>query len=343
MKTKRSKIIFFSLIGLALIVLILIFTAHPKHPLKVNVSDIEVNIEVQRFDQDLFSDYESIELHAQDLENQYPYFFPLFTQQIIKIGHSGSKSFHQYLDAFITDYTVEQAKNAVSDEFDDVSDIEKELTNAFKHLLYYFPEYEVPKVNTFIAGFNHSVVTTDKLIGLGLDKYLGAECEFYHMMKIPQYAAKNMRREMIPVDCMSAYAEMEFPNTDSTDYLVYNMIYQGKILYFLDAMYPEMPDYLKIGFTEEQIAYCQHFEAHMWEHFVSENLLFSTDYLQQRKFLGDAPFTAAFGNDSPGRAAVWIGWQIVRAYAKENKLDLPELMQETDFQKILNLSYYDPN
>lgn len=342
MKTKRSKIVFFSLLGIALIVGVWYFVTNPKNPLNVDVSDIELDIEVQRFDKDLFADYESIELHVQNLENSYPYFFPLFTQQIISIGYSGSKSFNEYLDAFISDYNVAQASEAVFDEFQTVSDVELELNKAFKHVLYYFPEYQAPKVITFIAGFNHSVVTTDKLIGIGLDKYLGAECEFYHMMKIPQYAAKNMRREMIPVDCMSAWAEMEFPNTDSTDYLAYNMIYQGKILYFLDAVYPEMSDHLKIGFLEEEISYCQHFEPHMWEYLVSENLLFSTDYLQQRKFLGDAPFTAAFGNDSPGKAAAWIGWQIVRAYARENKVDLSEVMQETDFQKILNLSYYDP-
>jgi hypothetical protein len=342
MKTTRSKIIFFLLILIGILAFLWYLFTNPKNPFKIDVSDVQANIEVQRFDKDLFSDYESIDLHTQHLENQYPDFFPLFTQQIIKIGHSGNKSFNEYLDAFITDYTVTQARDAVFDEFHDVSDIETELNGAFKHFIYYFPEYDAPKVVTFIAGFNHSVVTTDKLIGIGLDKYLGAECEFYHMMKIPQYAAKNMRREMIPVDCMSAWAEMEFPNTDSTDYLAYNMIYQGKLLYFLDAMFPNMPDYQKIGFTDEEITYCQHFEAHMWEYLVSENLLFSTDYLQQRKFLGDAPFTSAFGNDSPGRAAAWIGWQIVRAYAKENKLDVPDVMQETNYQKILNLSYYDP-
>jgi hypothetical protein len=279
---------------------------------------------------------------VKELEAKYPEFFPLFTQQIIKIGHIGNKSFNEYLDAFITDYSVNQAKEAVFKEYQDMSTIETVLNDGFKHFLYYFPNYEAPEVITFIAGFNHSIVTTEKVIGIGLDKYLGAECEFYHMMKIPTYAAKNMSREMIPVDCMSAWAEMEFPNTDSTDYLVYQMIYHGKILYFLDAMYPEMPDYQKIGFVEEEVAYCDHFEAHMWEYLVSENLLFSTDYLQQRKFLGDAPFTAAFGNDSPGRAAVWLGWQIVRAYVSENKVDLPALMQENDYQKIMNLSFYDP-
>ncbi len=348
MKTTRSKIIFFSLILVGILAFLWYFLNNPKNPLKIDISDMEVNMEIQRFDQDLFADFDDIESHALHLETQYPDFFPLFTQQIIKIGYTGSKSFNQYLDAFITDYTVTQAKDAVSEAFQHVSDIEASLNDGFQHFLYYFPDYQPPKIITFIAGFNHSVVTTDKLIGIGLDKYLGAECEFYQMMKIPQYAAKNMRREMIPVDCMSAWAEMEFPNTDSSDYLVYQMIYDGKILYFMDAMFPEMPDHLKIGFLDEEITYCQHFEARMWEYLVSENLLFSTDYLQQRKFLGDAPFTAAFafGNDSPGRApgraAAWVGWQIVRAYARENKLDLPEIMQENDFQKIMNLSYYDP-
>ncbi len=342
MKSRRTKVIFFFTFILLVGFFTWYFALRDKNPLKVDVSNIELEIQVQRFDKDLFSSHDDLTGLVAELEANYPDFFMLYTQQIIKIGHTGNQNFYEYLDAFLTDYTVDQARDAVFQEFEDMSDIEASLTDGFRHYKYYFPENQTPKVVSFIAGFNHSVVTTDRLIGIGLDKYLGADCEFYQMMRIPQYAVRNMRKEMIPVDCITAWAEMEFPNTDSTDYLVFEMIYEGKILYFLDAMYPEMPDSLKIGFTDRNIAYCEHFESHMWEYLVSENLLFSTDYLQRRKFMGDAPFTAAFGNDSPGRAAAWIGWQIVTAYVNENNVSLQELMHEKDFQKILNQSFYKP-
>ncbi|MGM0650209.1 MAG: hypothetical protein ACQES1_06850, partial [Bacteroidota bacterium] len=216
------------------------------------------------------------------------------------------------------------------------------LENGFRHYKYYYPEKEIPDIITFVAGFNHSIVTDEGIIGIGLDKYLGADSELYAMMDIPAYAVRKMKPEMIPVDCMYAWAQMEHMEPDTTEFLVHKMIYEGKMLYFLDAMYPGMHDSIKMGYSEKDIAYCHRYEKHMWEYLVSEELLFSTDYLKRRKFTGDAPFTSAFGKESPGRAAVWIGWQIVKAWVDNENVDLQSLMQENDYQKILNQSHYEP-
>jgi len=61
------------------------------------------------------------------------------------------------------------------------------------------------------------------------------------------------------------------------------------------------------------------------------------------RFIGPAPFTSSFTNDSPGRTGSWLGWQIVRKYMKKNpEITLPELMKDDDYQKILNDSGYSP-
>jgi hypothetical protein len=342
MKIRRLNIIFILLAVLAALLGTFVLLKHDKDPLKVNVSDVSVDLKVRRFDQDLFSYSGDLEGHVRKIEEKYPRFFWLFTEQIISIGNTGDKDFYKYLEAFMQDYSVEQARKAVNEEFSEIDDVKNKLESGFKHYKYYFPESEVPDVITFIAGFNHSVVTDEGLIGIGLDKYLGADTELYAMMNVPAYAARKMRREMIPVDCMKAWAQMEYPNQDTTDYLVFEMIYNGKLLYFLDAMYPEMPDSLKIGYTAKNMAYCNRFEQDMWQFLVSEELLFSTDYLKQRKIIGEAPFTAPFGKESPGRAGAWLGWQIVRAYMKNKDVSIPDLMKESDYQKILNQSEYQP-
>ncbi|HKK68044.1 MAG TPA: hypothetical protein VJ946_07515 [Bacteroidales bacterium] len=342
MKIKRQNIFFILLATVAILLGVYILFMHETNPLEVNVSHVDVDLDVRRFDQDLFDYDGNLEAHVRELEKEYPRFFWLFTEQIINIGNTGDKDFTKFLDAFMQDYSVEQARNAVNEEFNEISDVESTLESGFKHYKYYFPEEDVPDVITFIAGFNHSVVTDEGLIGVGLDKYLGTDCELYSMMNVPAYAARKMRREMIPVDCMKAWAQMEFPNQDTTDYLVFEMIHQGKLLYFLDAMYPQMPDSLKIGYTTKNMAYCRRFEQDMWQYLVSEELLFSTDYLKQRKIIGEAPFTAAFGKESPGRAGAWLGWQIVRAYMKAENVSIADLMSESDYQKILNQSKYKP-
>ena len=61
------------------------------------------------------------------------------------------------------------------------------------------------------------------------------------------------------------------------------------------------------------------------------------------RFINDSPNTTGFPVESPGRSGVWIGWQIVRQYMKKHKeISLTELMNDTDYQQILNSSGYFP-
>ena len=81
----------------------------------------------------------------------------------------------------------------------------------------------------------------------------------------------------------------------------------------------------------------------MWEYLVENKLLFSSEKMVIRKLIGPAPFTSYFTTESPGRTGVWIGWQIVRKYAKNNKDLTPgEILYEMDYQKILRGSGYNP-
>ena len=88
---------------------------------------------------------------------------------------------------------------------------------------------------------------------------------------------------------------------------------------------------------------CLNNEARMWEYLVENKLLFATDRITIRKFTGVGPFTKDFTNESPARAAVWIGWRIVEAYSRKNPdIGLRDIMKEQDYQKILTLSEYNP-
>ena len=98
-----------------------------------------------------------------------------------------------------------------------------------------------------------------------------------------------------------------------------------------------------MGFTSEQMKWCQNNEKQMWTHLVEEKLLFSSDPLNIRKLIEDAPHTTFYTPESPGRAAVWQGMQIVRAFADRHpKLTLHQLMSQRNYQEILRKSRYNP-
>jgi uncharacterized protein YjaZ len=108
-------------------------------------------------------------------------------------------------------------------------------------------------------------------------------------------------------------------------------------------MMPRMADSLKIGFTKKQLEFCKKNEASMWTYLAEQKMLFTTDRMNIKRFMDDGPYTSAFGDESPARAGAWLGWQIVRSYMKEHKeMKLADLMNNNDFQSILNQSGYQP-
>jgi hypothetical protein len=152
-------------------------------------------------------------------------------------------------------------------------------------------------------------------------------------------------RNIIP-DCMYAWAASEWDyksmSYNSNDVLS-EMIHEGKLMYFVKCMLPETNDELIFGFTPDQLRFCVKNENEMWHYLVENNLLFNSTQLTIRKLTGEAPFTSYFSKESPGRAAVWIGFRIIESYMLKNKdTSLSGLMKTTDCQAILEKARYSP-
>lgn len=303
-----------------------------------------LNVSVERFDQDLFSgDPARIDSIISMLQQRYGSFFNLFTRQIIAIGDTGSPGFKPRLQSFITNYDNYTAYRKVQLLYPGPGKLEKKLSGAFRQYLRYFPDKKVPRLVAFVSGFNYSVVSDSGLLGIGLDKYLGAEEEYYSRYGIYNYLRMNMHADKIPSDCMRLWAETEFAYNDSVNNLLTRMVYGGKIMVFVKAMFPDDPDSLLWGFSGPQMNFCTHNEKQMWTYLVEYKQLFLTDRFTIDKYTLEGPFTSGFSSESPGRAAVWIGYRIVERYMKKNQnLSLEDLMKEDDYQKILTLSGYNP-
>jgi hypothetical protein len=121
------------------------------------------------------------------------------------------------------------------------------------------------------------------------------------------------------------------------------IIHEGKLKYFEKCMLPELNDTVLFGFTEDQMKFCRNNERQMWQYLIEYDLLFSTDQFTIRKLTGEAPFTSYFTNESPGRAAVWLGFRIVESYMMKNReISLDALMDNTEIQGLIERAKYDP-
>ena len=335
----------FSLQLIFILLFVTTFFSCKQNPLKVNISDIKSNIEIVRFDNELFAIQQKDTLNEiAKLSNKYPDFFNLFTYRIIRIGGIGEEEFPDLLMQFITDTMIVNVKNLVEKEFDNFQKIEKQLNKAFKYYQYHFPEKELPTVYVYVSGFNQSVVTAENIIGISLDKYLGRDCKYYQQLSTtPQYKILNMHKDKLLSDVAYAWGTAEFGETDKATNLLGNIIHRGKLMYFVDALLPETHDSLKIGYTTNQLDFCINNEAQMWNYLVEKKMLFSTDRMDIVRYINDGPSTSGFPKQSPARAAIWIGWQIVRQYMEKHpEITLKELMLNSDYQHILNDSEYFP-
>jgi hypothetical protein len=312
--------------------------------MKVRLSGTEKEVEIVRFDNELFTTGWDDSSAVVALANKYAAFFDLYTYRVIHIGGLGDTLFFEGLQQFMTDTMMLDIRKKTDSVFAGIDDTEKELKDAFKYFQYHFPEKELPTLYFYISGFNQSVVTAENIIGISLDKYLGQDCKWYqHLSSTPQYKIVNMHKLKIASDVAYAWGATEFENTGKTTTLLDNIIYQGKLMYFVDALLPETHDTLKIGYTGIQLEWCKKNEAQMWSQLIEHKMLYSNNRMDIIRYTNPSPTTSGFPLESPGRTGVWIGWQIVREYMEKfPETPLDDLMKNDNYQQILNDSKYFP-
>ncbi|WP_207426810.1 gliding motility lipoprotein GldB [Pedobacter sp. SYSU D00535] len=326
----------------------LIFVAC-KDRKEVDVSKIELDISIERFDKDLSTlTAENAAAKSPELQKKYGQFYVDFMSEMLSVGDPADPYFLRNLQSVLNNPDYENLKKEIRAKFPDLGETEEELENAFKHVKYYYPEQKIPKVVAFFSGFSVQTPIGNDYIGIGLDMFLGANSKFYPALRqsIPLYISRRFTPENITPRVMETFVREEmFPEPDSLNTYLDRMIYNGKIMYFMDAVMPKVVDSLKIGYSAQQQEWADNFEPQIWGYFLEQNLVYETDFMKIQKYLSEAPFTPGIGerNESAPKLGIFIGWQIVKAYMDENpKLTLQELMKTTDYQMILNKSKYKP-
>lgn len=305
--------------------------------LNADVSDIDIkDVKIQRYGKDLFSiDPDNIVSELRSLSGKYYFFLGGNIDDTLNLIQ---------IKSYITDPNLKELASVTFNKYQDLSDLESSLTTAFKHYKYYYPDYNIPQVYTYISGldFEYPVRFVDTVMIIALDMYLGHDAKFYKQIGLPQYKTDFLDKDFIVVDCMQELAKKNISFDPSNKTLLDQMINRGKALYFLDAMLPGIADANKIKYTPEQEKWCKENESNIWSMFIDQQLLYSKDLPVVNKYINDGPFTNGLSKESPSRLGDWIGWQIVRSFMSNNDISLQQLMQLKDSQKILKESLYKP-
>lgn len=297
---------------------------------------------ILRLDRDLFA----LDANAPDVESihrKYGRYFDVYATGVLQLGQVCDTLFPHLLSLFLQDTVIREVYDTVATRYPELTAQEKDLSDAWAYYAYYFPEKVIPQVYAHISGFNQSVVVDSAEVGISLDNYLG-DCVFYSMLAVPvpMYARRKMTGEDMVRDIMTGWFNAEFVFRPQKNDFISGMIYQGKIVSLLRRVLPDYEFARVLGFSPEQLEWCENNESRIWSFLIENDFLFSTQQKLMLKYLNDAPYTSGMPVESPGRAVVWSGWRIVEEYMKKTEITLPELMQEQDYHKILRIAAYRP-
>jgi gliding motility-associated lipoprotein GldB len=307
--------------------LIIVASCDKKSKIEKQIEEIPVSLTVERFDK-IF--YETQVEDFQKMKSEYPAFFPSQFPDSVFVSK-------------MKDTLYRELYHEVQKKYSNFTPVQEELEEVFRRIKFYFPNQKLPsKVTTLISemDYQNKVIYTDSLLLISLDLYLGKEHKFY---EFPDYFRQTFQRSQIMPDVVSDFSTRVIAQPREKSFLD-QMIYFGKEMYIKDLILPNYEDFDKIGYTKEQQIWCEENESEIWRYFIEDNILYDSDTKLIQRFIAPAPFSKFYleiDAESPGRTGVWIGWQIVRSFMKNNEVSLDEFLA-MDAKEIFARSKYKP-
>jgi gliding motility-associated lipoprotein GldB len=312
---------------LTMVCSLLLLSCDQKSKVEKAIEEVPVDkIKMERFDKQFF---ETPPKDLAKLKKQYPYFFSPQINDTVWLNKMAAPIWREV-------YTEVQKKYPSNEG------IQSNVEALVQHMKYYFPKTKTPKVITLISDMDYTnkAIYADSLIIISLELYLGAAHKFY---TFPKYLKQNFEERQMMPDVVKSFSLGKIaPPADKN--LLSKMIYFGKELYLKDILLPDFTDAEKMGYTPEQIVWCQENESYIWRYFIEREMFFSDEQKLASRFIDPAPFSKFYleiDNDSPGQVGSWIGWQIVRSYMENNNVTVDQLLK-MDAKEIFEKSKYKP-
>lgn len=343
-------------ITIAIIMIFSILLACNDNSLDINTDHINVDLKFKRFEEDFYS----LKKHTKDpaifyseldkIQQNYGAFYNDWVQmpELMGIGNPQSPETKEILRQILLSSRYDQIMKIVQAKFGDFSELEAEFTQAYKRFKFYFPNDSIPDIVTFISNFSLTLNPVGNgYIGINLDMHLGDTFFVYKALEPPleNYLLKLLVPENIVPLHMMAHGQDLFLATNRSLKFCDDLFYWGKLMYFTQAMNPRTSPHLILGYTKEEWELCEKEQENIWEYFIKNDLLYSTDKKTNNKFFMEGPFTSAPGvpPNTPPMLGKYIGWKMVQSYMKENpKLELKTLMNKNDAELFLREFKFKP-
>jgi hypothetical protein len=313
-----------------------------------DVSKITVQLDVKRFEQDFFQiDSNQIQKGLQSLQQGYPLFANDFTTHILGAGPIGDTQTvtQQAAGAFLRSYFP--VYTDIKRQYASFDDQEDAFKSAFQHVKYYHPNYQIPRVITYVGPFDApAVAITQEGLAIGLQLFMGKDYPFYvsqqGQLLYPAYISRRFEKNYIVPSAMMAVAQELYPESTASLPLVERMIEKGKYWYLLEKWMPGISDSVLTGYETRQLQWAKENEGMIWNYLLQQSHVYTTDIGIMQLYLGEAPQTQGFPDNSPGNIGQWIGWRIIQAYEAKSGVTDPATIMKTPAKQIVAGAKYKP-
>ena len=307
--------------------LLIVFACSKNEKNSLDLNSIEANANIVRFDQKF---YGADAMSLEQLKSEFPYLFPESNPDSVWTNKMKDED-----ELFLY--------KSVQEEFGDFSKEREALISLFKHMKYYYPGFEDPKVITMLTNvdYDSKVIFADSLLFISLDVYLGKDHEVYQ--DYPNYIKQNFTKEKLIVD-VAEQLTLPLLRPAATNTFVSRIVQEGKKLYTMAAFLPDTDEAAIIGYEQDQYRWAVISESDVWKYFIQNEMLYANDPNLSDRFILDAPFSKFYlevDKDSPGRIGTYFGWQIVAAFMENNELSMQEMLL-LDNEEIFKKSKYKP-
>jgi len=315
-----------------------------------DVSNITADIEIRRFEQDLFQmDTAQAATALDSLLSKYPDFGRIFFGELLgafdeRIAPEGPPA---YVKGFVKHPPLRQLYDTCQIVYDNMQAYEAGFEQAFRYYQYYFPDAVVPSVTTFISEFSiGAFIYGENDLAVGLDFFLGLDFPYRKYGPNNPTFSDYLTRTYTPEHLVSKTLQPlvgDIVGPPGQSRLLEHMVNNGKKLYLLDLLLPTTPDSIKLEITGPQAEWLQNNELEMWAFLIKEDLIYSSDWSKIRKYVEYSPNSPGMPPEAPGRTANWIGWQIIKAYFEQNpQATLEDMLLIKDAQQLLDAARYKP-
>jgi len=303
-----------------------------------DVSDINVDVSIERLDQELFEADNKEEIGA-FLDRH-----PLVTERFMNASQYPHDSIlvDQIYDV-INNPAIDTLYQQTQKAFDELGWLENEFAQAFRYIKHYYPQFEPPQVYaafSALGSFGLDLFVSDEIIVISLEHFIGENARF--RPKVYDYIMSRYRREYIVPNCMLLLSNRWNETEEQNNTLLAEMIYYGKSYYFTDKVLPCLPDTILTAYTTDELQIAQESAKLVWSHFVNRELLYETSHIVKPRYVGERPYVAEINAKIPGRIGRWMGWQIVKSYNDKTGATLQEMMDNKDVQEIFTQARYKP-